>query len=87
MMNFESDLSTQANTTYLPKGTPDMLDEWYAAQDDQDFGDHAEEMYDPDEPFGMTDVEADADTLASAGWGTDEDYGYFGDDFDAEPPF
>ena len=28
---------------------------------------------------GMTDVEADADTLASAGYGTDEDYGYFGD--------
>jgi hypothetical protein len=27
---------------------------------------------------GMTDVEADADTLASAGWGTDEDYGDFG---------
>jgi hypothetical protein len=23
----------------------------------------------------MTDAEADADTLASAGWGTDEDYG------------
>ena len=23
----------------------------------------------------MTDSEADADTLASAGWGTDEDYG------------
>lgn len=28
-----------------------------------------------DEPPEMTDVEADADTLASAGWGTDEDYG------------
>jgi len=28
----------------------------------------------------MTDVEADADTLASAGYGTDEDYGYFGED-------
>jgi hypothetical protein len=28
----------------------------------------------------MTDVEADADTLASAGYGTDEDYGYYGDD-------
>ena len=27
----------------------------------------------------MTDMEADADTLASAGMGTDEDYGYFGD--------
>lgn len=31
-----------------------------------------------DEPHDMTDVEADADTLASAGWGTDEDYGYYG---------
>ena len=28
----------------------------------------------------MTDIEADADTLKSAGMGTDEDYGYFGDD-------
>jgi len=28
----------------------------------------------------MTDVEADADTLASAGYGTDEDYGYYGED-------
>ena len=27
------------------------------------------------EPYEMSDVEADADTLASAGWGTDEDYG------------
>lgn len=26
------------------------------------------------------DVEADADALASAGWGTDEDYGYYGDE-------
>ena len=26
------------------------------------------------------DVEADADTLASAGWGTDEDYGYYAED-------
>jgi len=44
-----------------------------------------------DNDDNMTDVEADADTLASAGWGTDEDYdedydeeydedyGYFGD--------
>lgn len=27
----------------------------------------------------MTDVEADADTLRSAGMGTDEDYGFYGD--------
>jgi hypothetical protein len=33
-----------------------------------------------DEPYEMTDVEADADTLASAGWGVNEDYGYYGDD-------
>lgn len=38
---------------------------------DDDFG--------PD-PF-LTDAEADADVLASAGWGTDEDYGCF-EDFD-----
>ena len=38
-----------------------------------------------DEPEdSYTDAEADADTLASAGWGTDEDYGiidYATDDF------
>jgi hypothetical protein len=32
-----------------------------------------------DEPYGMSDVEADADTLRSAGMGTDEDYGYYGE--------
>jgi hypothetical protein len=37
----------------------------------------AEDYNDDD---GMTDAEADADALASAGWGTDEDYGYFGGD-------
>ena len=42
--------------------------------------DDSTEFEDDDEPFGMTDAEADADTLASAGWGTDEDYGYFGGD-------
>lgn len=31
----------------------------------------------------LTDVEADSMTLAGAGYGTDEDYGYYGDDFDA----
>jgi hypothetical protein len=37
-------------------------------------------QYDDEVGDGMTDAEADADTLASAGWGTDEDYGYFGGD-------
>ena len=35
-----------------------------------------EEYFEEDEGGdGMTDGEADADALASAGWGTDEDYG------------
>ena len=35
----------------------------------------ADEFY--AEPYEMSDVEADADTLASCGWGTDEDYGMY----------
>ena len=35
---------------------------------------------DPEIGDGMTDAEADANVLASAGWGTDEDYGYYGHD-------
>ena len=34
----------------------------------------------PQDQF-MSDIEADADALNSAGFGTDEDYGYFGDDY------
>jgi|TARA_R100000084_G_C4528472_1_gene90067 hypothetical protein len=37
----------------------------------------AAEVLEPDQ--FMSDAEADADALASAGWGTDEDYGYYGD--------
>lgn len=32
------------------------------------------------EGYQMSDSEADADALASAGHGTDEDYGYYGND-------
>jgi hypothetical protein len=35
---------------------------------------------DDDEPMDMSDVEADADTLAGAGYGTEEDYGKFSDE-------
>lgn len=52
--------------------------------DDPDFREYDDDEYDDmgdDEPY-MSDVEADADTLASAGWGTDEDYGYYGDGAD-----
>lgn len=38
------------------------------------------ENFEDDEPSDgfLTDAEADADVLASAGYGTDEDYGYYG---------
>lgn len=39
--------------------------------------DHPQAMDGDDYP-DWSDAEADADTLASAGWGTDEDYGYYG---------
>ena len=49
-----------------PDDMPVMLDEAFP------------DRFASDEPIDMTDVEADADTLASAGWGTDEDYGHYG---------
>lgn len=43
--------------------------------------DEAPEELPDDEPDQFRDdVEADADALASAGFGTDEDYGHYGDD-------
>ena len=59
--------------------------------DDFDIGPQSDEYYEEDEYYGdeeydgfRDDVEADADTLASAGWGTDEDYGYYGENEDWE---
>jgi hypothetical protein len=60
---------------------------------DEDYGDDvtsetredeesmADETYESDEydPF-LNDSDADADVLRSIGWGTDEDYGYYGDE-------
>lgn len=39
-----------------------------------------DDIEDEDYEDSWSDVDADADTLASAGWGTDEDYGYDGGD-------
>lgn len=41
----------------------------------------ADEWEQDGEPEGSYDLSDDAEALASAGWGTDEDYGYYGDDF------
>ena len=54
---------------------PDGLVEIYSSRDDLVWsGDGLDE---PNEP---SDAWHDADALASAGMGTDEDYGYYGDD-------
>jgi hypothetical protein len=52
-------------------GMPEMGDDMNEFPDD-DGGD--------DEPHGSHDLSDDGDALASAGMGTDEDYGYFGGD-------
>jgi hypothetical protein len=47
--------------------------------DGNDVSEYADERDEPWDGF-RHDVEADADTLASAGYGTDEDYGYYGEE-------
>lgn len=62
---------------HIPHGEPAMTDPDDMIRDD------IPEMGDPEccehDPF-LHDGEADGDALASAGMGTDEDYGYFGGD-------
>lgn len=43
-------------------------------------GDENHDPYDAEDDRTTFDMSDDADALASAGWGTDEDYGYYGDD-------
>ena len=43
-------------------------------EDDEDGDDCTKDLGEDETDDGMTDGEADADALASAGWGTDEDY-------------
>jgi len=50
----------------------------------EDCGEHLEDCPCGTDPLDYPDeasVWADADALASAGMGTDEDYGYFGEDY------
>lgn len=62
------------------------LDAQLADENFDDLGDDVSEYADEpdfdDEPWDgfRDDVEADADVLRMAGWGTDEDYDYYGGD-------
>lgn len=73
---------TDYNDDVLDTIDPDEWDDGSNPSDD-DISRLAEEWEaDEESEWDMfrDDVEADADALASAGFGTDEDYGYFGDD-------
>lgn len=61
---------------YGTYGDLDLAIEWAEHYADLPDGEIDQEISD-----GMTDVEADADTLASAGYGTDEDYSCFDADY------
>lgn len=55
----------------------EMIDSGNAGE----YSDDERTDYEPDQPEdGLTDAEADAQTLMMAGMGTDEDYGRFAED-------
>jgi hypothetical protein len=82
-------LASEVEITILNSQVVNIND--HVAQDDtifdlideklRDIGDIVDEEAVRDIPEdNFTDAEADADTLRSAGMGTDEDYGYYGED-------
>ena len=58
-------------------GNPIEDDGYRDVNDDPSIDDADEENYDAED-----DSWSDADTFTSIGWGTDEDYGYYGHDLD-----
>jgi len=67
-----------ADGYYLP--TPEDWQEFAAAMDARDAEEEIEVEEDWTDDDGYTDLEADAMTLRDAGYDTDEDYGFFGED-------
>lgn len=56
------------------------------AMDYEDYNDDIEDSYadgwDDDDYYGSEVMDGDHDSaMESAGWGTDEDYGYYGEDY------
>lgn len=70
--------------TFFSDADPESTSGWAFTLDEARvmIEDILDEEREPDEPWDgfRDDVEADADALASAGFGTDEDYGYYGGD-------
>lgn len=70
-----TDISDDVLAAYR-NGYEDGTDHWLA----DGMPDEPEPEDDREDDDGLTDAEADSMTLAGAGWGTDEDYGYYGED-------
>jgi hypothetical protein len=70
-MNEDSHLEMAYEDRHSTHDYLDDVDAWNEADDDR--------FWDDDD--GLSDVEADAMTLASVGMGTDEDYGYYGEEY------
>ena len=68
LSDFVSEMESQGFTTY------EEAFDFYC----QKTVDRLEAMEEARADCGWDDADADGDALASAGWGTDEDYGYFG---------
>jgi len=80
-MGYFSQLALDVEEMLFEGATPKQIAEKLnisVAQVEKCIADLETADYDPPE---MDDVEADADALASAGFGTDEDYGYYGEEY------
>jgi len=60
---------------------PDPLMDYYDDYHGESHEDHYEDGWDVDDYYASDVMDGDHDSaMESAGWGTDEDYGYFGED-------
>lgn len=77
LRNKVKELEDRTGSIDLSQKQKEQLRGYHEGHEEQQGYDHYSE---PDYEDNMPDNEADAQTLASAGWGTDEDYGLHSDD-------
>ena len=59
---------------------PSEIEDMFEHLEDPDELDFEDDTYQEEEDYFLDDGWDDESALASAGWGMDEDYGYFGED-------
>ena len=59
---------------------PAEIEDMFEQLEDPDELDFEDDTYQKEEDYFLDDGYDDAEAFASAGWGTDEDYEYFGED-------